>query len=440
MREAVGVFDVSHLGKARVRGPGRGGLRQRLPDQRPGPDRAGPGAVHAVLRRRDRRRGRRPHRLPVRRRPRLPDPERGEHRRGGAPAARRPRRPASTVTDEHEEYAVLAVQGPRSAELLAALGPADRARLHELRDGRPGRGRADRVPHRLHRRARLRAGRAVRATPSPSGTRCSTPARRTALRACGLGARDTLRTEMGYPLHGQDLSLEITPVQARLGLGGRLEQAGVLGPRRAARREGGRARAARCGAWRRSTAASRAPHMTVLAGDDRGRRGHQRHVLADPQGRHRAGPARHRGRARRGRRGRGRRPRPARVDARRQAAVRHALGRSDAHGGQRTSRCATGCWRCPAARRSWSSEWGHPTLRVNGKMFASGMPGSPTITVKATKEEQAALLAAAPKVYSLGALRRALRLGAGGAVQSWTRTSCASWSSRHGGAPRRRSW
>jgi aminomethyltransferase len=37
------------------------------------------------------------------------------------------------------------------------------------------------------------------------------------IRACGLAARDTLRTEMGYPLHGQDLSLEITPVQARLG-------------------------------------------------------------------------------------------------------------------------------------------------------------------------------------------------------------------------------
>ncbi len=60
------------------------------------------------------------------------------------------------------------------------------------------------------------------------------------LRACGLAARDTLRTEMGYPLHGQDLSLDITPVQARLRLGGRLGQAGVLGPRRAARREGGR--------------------------------------------------------------------------------------------------------------------------------------------------------------------------------------------------------
>ena len=35
--------------------------------------------------------------------------------------------------------------------------------------------------------------------------------------ACGLGARDTLRTEMGYPLHGQDISLDVTPNQARLG-------------------------------------------------------------------------------------------------------------------------------------------------------------------------------------------------------------------------------
>ena len=36
-------------------------------------------------------------------------------------------------------------------------------------------------------------------------------------RPCGLGARDTLRTEMGYPLHGQDLSGDITPVQAGSG-------------------------------------------------------------------------------------------------------------------------------------------------------------------------------------------------------------------------------
>jgi aminomethyltransferase len=36
-------------------------------------------------------------------------------------------------------------------------------------------------------------------------------------RPAGLGARDTLRTEMGYPLHGHDLSLEISPLQARAG-------------------------------------------------------------------------------------------------------------------------------------------------------------------------------------------------------------------------------
>ncbi len=33
----------------------------------------------------------------------------------------------------------------------------------------------------------------------------------------GLGARDTLRTEMGYALHGHELSAEITPVMAGLG-------------------------------------------------------------------------------------------------------------------------------------------------------------------------------------------------------------------------------
>lgn len=31
---------------------------------------------------------------------------------------------------------------------------------------------------------------------------------------CGLGARDTLRTEMGYPLHGHELGLEISPLEA----------------------------------------------------------------------------------------------------------------------------------------------------------------------------------------------------------------------------------
>jgi hypothetical protein len=54
----------------------------------------------------------------------------------------------------------------------------------------------------------------------------------------------------------------------------------------------------------------------------------------------------------------------------------------------------------PGGEEVMVAEWGHPTLRVNGKMFASGMPGSPTCTVKARKEEQAALIAGAPDVYS----------------------------------------
>ncbi len=73
----------------------------------------------------------------------------------------------------------------------------------------------------------------------------------------GLGARDTLRTEMGYPLHGQDLSRDITPVQARLGwaVGWNKETfwgADALRAERAA----GPARAC-CAAWSRSGVGSR---------------------------------------------------------------------------------------------------------------------------------------------------------------------------------------
>lgn len=41
---------------------------------------------------------------------------------------------------------------------------------------------------------------------------------------CGLGARDTLRLEMGYPLHGNELSRETSPYEARLGWAVRLDR------------------------------------------------------------------------------------------------------------------------------------------------------------------------------------------------------------------------
>ncbi len=37
------------------------------------------------------------------------------------------------------------------------------------------------------------------------------------LKPCGLGARDTLRTEMGYPLYGHELDEQTTPLEAGLG-------------------------------------------------------------------------------------------------------------------------------------------------------------------------------------------------------------------------------
>ena len=46
---------------------------------------------------------------------------------------------------------------------------------------------------------------------------------------CGLGARDTLRLEMGYPLNGNDLSPERTPLQAGLGFFVKLEKSSFVG-------------------------------------------------------------------------------------------------------------------------------------------------------------------------------------------------------------------
>jgi aminomethyltransferase len=46
---------------------------------------------------------------------------------------------------------------------------------------------------------------------------------------CGLGARDTLRTEMGYPLHGHELSEQISPLTAGLKWAVNLKKGEFLG-------------------------------------------------------------------------------------------------------------------------------------------------------------------------------------------------------------------
>ena len=122
-----------------------------------------------------------------------------------------------TVTDEHRDHAVLAVQGTKSDEVLAAIGlPVGHDYMSFAVADLRGRRRGG-LPHRLHRRARLRADRPQRRRRRRCGTRIMAAGEPYGVLPCGLGARDTLRTEMGYPLHGQDISLDVTPNQARLG-------------------------------------------------------------------------------------------------------------------------------------------------------------------------------------------------------------------------------
>jgi aminomethyltransferase len=46
---------------------------------------------------------------------------------------------------------------------------------------------------------------------------------------CGLGARDTLRLEMGYPLHGNDIDETTTPLEAGLSFAVNLEKPSFIG-------------------------------------------------------------------------------------------------------------------------------------------------------------------------------------------------------------------
>ena len=49
------------------------------------------------------------------------------------------------------------------------------------------------------------------------------------VQACGLGCRDTLRFEVGLPLYGDELSADITPIMAGLGMFVKLDKAEFIG-------------------------------------------------------------------------------------------------------------------------------------------------------------------------------------------------------------------
>lgn len=116
------------------------------------------------------------------------------------------------VTNRHTEFAVLAVQGPECERVLAEVGLPighdymsyaegvwDGAPITVCRSGYTGERGYELLPRWSDAPSLWSALLAAGAVP------------------CGLGSRDTLRTEMGYALHGNDISLEVTPVTAGLG-------------------------------------------------------------------------------------------------------------------------------------------------------------------------------------------------------------------------------
>ena len=118
-----------------------------------------------------------------------------------------------TVTNLHMEYAVLALQGPLAPKVLQSLGvdtdidymAFDHVNIAGVevilcRTGYTGELGYELLPKTAD--AVVVWDALVNAIQPLEGL------------VCGLGARDTLRTEMGYPLHGHELSLEINPVEA----------------------------------------------------------------------------------------------------------------------------------------------------------------------------------------------------------------------------------
>lgn len=117
------------------------------------------------------------------------------------------------IVNLHEKFGVIAVQGPKSKAVIESLGlnPAMDYMAFEhveisgkpvilCRTGYTGEHGYEIVPRWEDATAVWDA--LINAIAPFDGL------------VCGLGARDTLRTEMGYPLHGHELTLEITPVQA----------------------------------------------------------------------------------------------------------------------------------------------------------------------------------------------------------------------------------
>ena len=116
-----------------------------------------------------------------------------------------------TISDIREETVLLAVQGPGAPELLSKVleNVPGRFRVVETAIGDVPVTAAG-TGYTGEQGAEICVDAADAATVWQALTAAGA-------RPCGLGARDTLRLEMGYPLWGQDLDEDTTPLEAGLG-------------------------------------------------------------------------------------------------------------------------------------------------------------------------------------------------------------------------------
>jgi aminomethyltransferase len=123
--------------------------------------------------------------------------------------------PGSDVRDVSDEYALLAVQGPRAIERLG-LPPASQFTFAE--------GEIDGIQCMVNRTGYTGEDGCELLTIADDGPELWERVLARGAVPCGLGARDTLRLEVCFPLHGNDITPETDAISAGLGWSCKLDK------------------------------------------------------------------------------------------------------------------------------------------------------------------------------------------------------------------------